>query len=164
MLNIKILLLVNLFVAAKPKTWHPTQSDRHNFIQQKSIPNMFRWNSASQQYRESGTQGATSPLWISVSVSLAFDKWDGRRWRRKGNVFRPKWEGGWKRGILWLDVMHATVCVHCAVQVSGFYLSEGKQWGMHTSGQMQTLRPCCKSYHVLQSTCKSVSVKDKERC
>lgn len=36
-------------------------------------------------------------------------------------------EGGWKRGILWLDVMHGSVCVHCVAQVSGFYLSEGRQ-------------------------------------
>lgn len=39
---------------------------------------------------------------------------------------------GWKRGILGLDVRHARalcvcVCVHHTVQVSGFYLSEGKQ-------------------------------------
>lgn len=61
------------------------------------------------------TLGATSPHWISVSVSLAFDKWDGRRRRRKGNVLKQKWEGGWKRGILWLDVMHASVSV-CTVQ------------------------------------------------
>lgn len=100
-----------------------------------------------------GTQGAISPLWISVSVSLAFDKWNGKRWRRKENVLKQKWEGGWKRGILWLDVMHASVYVHCVVQVSGFYLSEGRHWGMHTSGQMRILRPRCKSYHVLQSTC-----------
>lgn len=130
----------------------------------KTIPSMFRWNSAFQQYRERGTQGATSPLWISVSVSLAFDKWDGRRWRREGNVLKQKWEGGWKRGILGLDVMHASVCVHCVAQVSGFYLSEGKHWGMHTSGQMQILRPRCKSHHVLQSTCVYVSDRDKVRC
>lgn len=148
-LNIKIVLLVNLCFAAQPKIWYPTRADWGNFIHQKTIPNMFRWNSAFQQYRECSTRGASSPLWISVSVSLAFDKWDGRRWRRKGNVLKQKWEGGWKRGILWLDVMHASVCVHCVVQVSGFYLSEGKHWGMHTSGQMQILRPRCKSYHVL---------------
>lgn len=39
---------------------------------------------------------------------------------------KQKREGGWKRGILWLDVMHASVCVRCVAQVSGFYLSEGR--------------------------------------
>lgn len=75
---------------------------------------------------------------ISVFVSLAFDKWDGGRWRRRGNVSRLKREGVCKR-ILWLDVMHASICVHSVAQVSGFYLSKGRHWGIHTSGQMQML-------------------------
>lgn len=129
---ISIMFLVKLFIAAVPKISHQTQPGWGNFIRRKTIPNIFQWNSASQQSGDSCAEGATSPLWISVSVSLAFDKWNGRRWRRKGNVFRQKREGGWKRGILWLDVIHASVCVQCVLQVIGFYLSEGRHWGIHT--------------------------------
>lgn len=167
MLNLpkKVRLLAHLSTAAKPKTWDQIQSNWGNFIQQKTIPNTLRWNSAFQHYRECRNTGSDfSPLDFCLCF---FSLWQ-MRWEKteeEGGCFEAEMRRRMEKrdSLAWCNACQC-VCVRRAAQVSGFYLSEGKHWGMHTSGQMQILRPGCKSYRVLQSTCVYVSDRDKGRC